>query len=223
MGVGSAWPQTKDPIQIGVAALERGHYATALRAWLPLANGGNAQAQTNVGYMHERGFGVPQSYVEAIRWYRLAAAQGLAEAQYNLGTLYYYGYGVKANSVEAVDWFRRAAKQRLPEAEYMLGMAYVKGVGAPRSETEGLMWLLRSAQQGYLSAQLMAAQTYLAIQRPDPFKAYVWSDIAAQRGNQDASLVRDYASFTLERDQIALAAEAAKRCQSTDYQDCPTD
>ncbi|MBM3398654.1 MAG: sel1 repeat family protein, partial [Betaproteobacteria bacterium] len=88
-------------LEIGVAALQRGHHATALRAWRAAADQGNVKAQTNIGYLHEHGLGVPQSYVEAMAWYRKAAAQNEPTAQFNIGTLYAYGYGVERNPREA--------------------------------------------------------------------------------------------------------------------------
>ena len=58
-----------DPVSIGVAAFNRGHWATAMRAWRPAAEQGNAMAQTNMGYLFEHGLGVQQSYVQAMEWY----------------------------------------------------------------------------------------------------------------------------------------------------------
>ena len=86
-----------DAFQAGLAALERGHYSTAMRAWLKLARAGAAEAQNNVGHLYEEGYGVSQSYAEAMVWYRQAADQELAEAQHNVGMLYYHGYGVAQN------------------------------------------------------------------------------------------------------------------------------
>ena len=77
--------------QDGVAAYERGDYATALREWRPLSVQGDAGAQFNLGVMykigrgvpqsdggpvHGKGQGVPQDYVQAHTWLNLAAAQG---------------------------------------------------------------------------------------------------------------------------------------------------
>ena len=228
LAVGSlAWAQASaqsNPVEAGVAALDRGHFATALRAWLTAARQGDAQAQNNVGYMYERGFGVPQSYVEALKWYHQAAAQGLAEAQFNIGTLYKYGYGVEPNPREANSWFRLAAKQELPQAQYLLGLAYSKGDGVPRSASMALKLWVAAANHGYLSAQLMAGHMYLsgdAEPKPDLFKAYVWGSVAADRGNVDAALVRDYASYKMDKDEIARAQAAAKVCRTSEYARCP--
>ena len=59
----------------GVAAFNRGDYATALREWRPLAEQGHADAQNNLGFMYDDGEGVPQDYVQALMWYNLAASK----------------------------------------------------------------------------------------------------------------------------------------------------
>ncbi len=59
----------------GLAAYERGDYATALEEWLPLAKGGNANAQYHLGFMYAVGQGVPKDDVEAHMWLSLAAAK----------------------------------------------------------------------------------------------------------------------------------------------------
>ena len=51
----------------GLAALARGDYATALRAWQPLAEQGDARAQFNLGLMYRKGEGVPQDYKAAVQ------------------------------------------------------------------------------------------------------------------------------------------------------------
>ncbi len=52
----------------GVAAYNRGDYATTLREWRPLAEQGNAKAQFFLGIMYDKGKGVPQDYAEAVGW-----------------------------------------------------------------------------------------------------------------------------------------------------------
>jgi uncharacterized protein len=76
------------PLEDWRAAYDRGDYATALRLIKPLATQGNADAQTNLGWMYENGQRVPKDDKEAVKWYRLAAAQGNAVAQSNLGVKY---------------------------------------------------------------------------------------------------------------------------------------
>ena len=79
------------------SALNEGDYATALQLFRPLANEGNvaarkavaiindyclkadkgnALAQFTLGFIYEKGLGVPQDYARAHMWFSLAAAQG---------------------------------------------------------------------------------------------------------------------------------------------------
>ena len=68
-----------EALEAGVEAMGRGHYATALRAFRNLAKTGDAQAENNIGYLYERGLGVPQDYGMALKWYKLAAVKALPE------------------------------------------------------------------------------------------------------------------------------------------------
>ncbi len=60
----------------GLAAYDRGDYATALRLWRPYAARGDMEAQYNLGGLYDQGLGMPQDHAEALKWYRLAAGQG---------------------------------------------------------------------------------------------------------------------------------------------------
>ena len=68
------------PLEDGLAAYQRGDYATAMSLWRPLADQGNTFAQYNVGWLYYDGRGVPQDYARAAAWYRKAARQGDASS-----------------------------------------------------------------------------------------------------------------------------------------------
>jgi TPR repeat protein len=69
------------PFKDGEAAYQSGDYETAVRLWRPLADRGDAGAQSNLGEMYANGRGVPQDYAQAVVWFRKAADQGDAGAQ----------------------------------------------------------------------------------------------------------------------------------------------
>jgi len=73
---GAAVPAVAGPLEDGLEAYEKGDYATALRLWRPLAEQGNADAQSNLGTMYYKGQGLTQDYVQAHMWWNLSAAQG---------------------------------------------------------------------------------------------------------------------------------------------------
>src|SRR5258708_32324707 len=59
--------------------------------------------------MYDKGQGVQQNYVEALKWYRLAAETGNSHAQDNLGLMYANGHGVQQDYVSAYMWLDVAA------------------------------------------------------------------------------------------------------------------
>jgi len=81
---GVATPAFAD-FQSGVEAVKRGDYATALREFRALADQGDTSAQTNLGLMYSKGWGVPPDDAQAAKWYMLAAERGQPTAQNNLG------------------------------------------------------------------------------------------------------------------------------------------
>ena len=83
---------------------------------MPLAEQGEAEAQYQLGMMHERGRGVPKDYKQALKWIRLTAEQGHAGAQYWLAVMYRNGLGVLKDSIQAYAWFNIAGANGDKEA-----------------------------------------------------------------------------------------------------------
>ena len=107
-------PATAGPVQAGIAAYNAHDFQTAARLLLPLAQHGNPQAQTYVGFMFHNGRGLPQNYVAAADWYRLASEQGVPVAQFNLGLMYDKGHGVPQDYVLAYKWLNVATARATP-------------------------------------------------------------------------------------------------------------
>ena len=62
--------------QKGADAYVRGDYATTLKEWTPLAEQGNARAQSNLGVMYAFGTGTLKDYIAAHMWGNIAAMNG---------------------------------------------------------------------------------------------------------------------------------------------------
>jgi hypothetical protein len=90
-------------------AHDRANYDTSLRVWLPLAEGGDARAQTYVGDIFAKGLGRAPDYVRASQWYEKAVAQNFRPAMFTLATLYDTGSGVARDPARASALYRRAA------------------------------------------------------------------------------------------------------------------
>jgi len=213
----------QENFEAGLAAKDRGHYATAIRAWRPLAEQGIAEAQNNLGHMYEEGLGVSQDYAEAMRWYRLAANSELPQAQYNIGLLYYFGYGVSQNAREALRWFRLAAAQELADSEYMIGRIFHQTEGFEPDFQEARRFYLMAARKGHADAQFMYAFMLQAGEGTDvsePLRAFVWSKLAEHNGKSDAQDIYNISALTLNDRQLAEAERLTQLCLSTNYQEC---
>jgi TPR repeat protein len=91
---------------------------------LAAAEGGDPQAQTDLGLNYMSGAGVPQDGFEGMRWLRKASEQGAAKAQLALGRIYLSGYDTVGQDLnEAQRWLGAAAAQGDPEAKKLLAEA----------------------------------------------------------------------------------------------------
>ncbi len=118
--LGSALPGLAGPFEDAKSAYDRRDYATVLQLLRPLADEGNARAQTLVGTLYGGGLGVPKDDAKAAQWYRKAAEQGHVDAQYLLGYVYQSGWGVAKDAATAMIWYRKAAAKGHARAQRAL-------------------------------------------------------------------------------------------------------
>lgn len=100
---------SEDPFDKAIHVYGCADYPKAFGMIVPLAEGGHALAQYQMGLMLEQGQGTPANLAEAYRWYKKAAEQGIADAYFALGQIYYRGVAVPKNLVQAYADFDVAA------------------------------------------------------------------------------------------------------------------
>ena len=132
----------------GLTAYQAGDYATALQRWKPLAEEGDASAQSKLGAMYDNGKGVPQEYNKAMKWYTRAAEQANADAQFSLGMMYHKGKGVLQDYNIATKWYKLAAEQGYAQAQFYLGVMYHRGAGVLQDNLYAHMWFDIAASLG---------------------------------------------------------------------------
>ncbi|MGA2776911.1 MAG: caspase family protein [Steroidobacteraceae bacterium] len=115
-------------------AYDRADLKSALGVWLAAAQGGDAEAQTNVAEIYERGLGGPPDLAAAVLWYQKAADQKYSRALFNLGTLYEQGIGVPQDKLKALNLYRQA--WGLPEDSVIYQSAARDEQEALRAELE---------------------------------------------------------------------------------------
>tara|TARA_B100000965_G_scaffold62180_1_gene48019 strand:+ start:609 stop:1301 length:693 start_codon:yes stop_codon:yes gene_type:complete len=186
--------------QAGVEAYKAGDYQTALAEWLPLAEAGNADAQFNVGLIHDGGQGVPRDYDKAVYWYRKAAEQGLAEAQYYLANMQIKGQGSKAPMTESCDWALKSAQGGYAPAQEAIALGYVHGdCGLPKDPWLAMEWAEKSAMQGDELGLVTVVEILLHLHRT---RAWAWMRIAEDIGHPKAPKLRALLEDHLTQGQI---------------------
>jgi len=184
LAVVSGWAGAQEALD----AFTRQDYATAFQELQPLAQHGDAAAQSLLGFLYANGYGVAQDYAQAVQWFRRAADQGHARAQFYLGSLYSAGHGVPQDVTQAAQWYRRAADQGEPRAQLGLGLLYAKGQGVPQDAAQAAQWLRRAAEQGLAPAQYSLGVLYAEGRGvpQDTNQAVQWYRRAAEQGDASA-------------------------------------
>lgn len=145
------------PIDDALQAVQRKDYAAAVRLLQPLAEGGDARAQVQLGTLHYHGHGVPENDALALQWYDRAARQGHAQAQYLLANLYAFGHAGVPEGHDAMrvaaQWYFEAARQGHMDAQYSLGLLFLAGSGVTQNAAEARKWFGRAARQGHADAR----------------------------------------------------------------------
>ena len=174
----------ENDLEDAIKMYERGEYKKAFPQFKKEASNNNAVAQTYLGLCYDKGLGVPQNYVEAVKWYTKAAEHGDARAQCSLGYCYYNGNGVPQNYAKAVKWYTKAAEQGDARAQCSLGVCYNNGNGVPQNYAKAVKWYTKAAEQGYAGAQFYLGVCYNnGLGVPQNYaEAVKWYTKAAEQG-----------------------------------------
>jgi hypothetical protein len=128
-------------------AIEAKRVADALAILRPLADTGNAHAQTRLGDAYMQGQGIPRDDAAAGRWYEKAALQGETGAQVKLAAMYMNGNGVLRNNNLAYVWYGTAARL---------------GSGTAKLEQEKIGPLLQPAERAQADKLIESAAARMA-------------------------------------------------------------
>jgi len=130
------------------ASHRKGDFAAALAALRPLAESGDARAQSLLGYMYARGEGVAKDYAEANRLFKLAADQGDSDGLFGLGLSHLAGNGVPMDEAKAVGLLRMAAEKGHRTSPFFLAYCLIEGRGTPVDIYNGMNWLNEARRRG---------------------------------------------------------------------------
>ncbi|MFD2236196.1 tetratricopeptide repeat protein [Aureimonas populi] len=186
-GSGMEFPASSDA---AFGAYQRGYYLSALRIAEPLANLGDAAAQTLMGELYLRGLGVTRNEAEAARWYRVAAEAGVAEAQFRLAMMLVDGIGVPADPAAARDLMKQAADADNPLAAFNYGQMLIQS-SPTGGFAEAAGYFRTAAEAGVSDAQYALSQLYAygqGVPEQSDVSARRWLHAAAVRGHETAQI-----------------------------------
>jgi TPR repeat protein len=123
----------------GLTAFNDGSYTRAQEAWVPLAEAGDARAQTGLGFMYYSGRGVPRDSVRAAEFFQRAAEQGEPTAQLFLALMHFKSDGVPMNAPLAMMWVELAMAGGQVEAFEWRGIIMQSMTEAERDEAWRLL------------------------------------------------------------------------------------
>lgn len=168
---------------------------------------GQVEAQFKLGQRFEKGAGVDQSDLEALKWYTQAAEQGHVEAALIVGFFHRHGRGTPRKISEAIKWYTKAAEAGNLIAASNLGRLLSAPAQPPKSEataevegladaqshetpvaqkrpqesprlSEAVRWYRVAAEGGVSGAQLRLARLYLSTRDSDTLGKHAPQDLS---------------------------------------------
>jgi len=132
---------------------DKKNYTEAIKWYRIAADQGDADAQYNIGFMYDNGYGVKRDSETAVKWYQKAVKQGNPRGQFKLGCHYLWSSGVTKNPNEGVKLIRIAAEKGYAKAQSYFGDMYRIGSYVTKDLQEALKWYRKAADQGDAPAQ----------------------------------------------------------------------
>ena len=195
----------------GLAAYGKADYATAVKELTPVAQRGDAKAQTTLGKIYGLGQGVPKDSRASAEWFLKAAEQGVAEAQSVLGYMYLIGDGAPQSNGKALDWMTKAANQGDVMAQYNLGVMY-GGKGVKAEPAKAAQWMRKAAEQGHKYALNSLASMYQEGNgvAKDPVLAHMLYGLSGKAGHVPALTSQKNLAAKMSSAQVKEANELTK-------------
>jgi TPR repeat protein len=121
------------------------NYKRAFTLYSDLANKGDADAQTSLGFMYQNGQGTVKDIESALLWYEKAAKQKQPYALFNLA-LHQMNNG---DQFQAHALFLESAVLEVPPAQYEVALMLERGLGCLQNYSEAAFWYEEAAKRGH--------------------------------------------------------------------------
>ena len=106
---------------------------------------GSPEAEMELGWRYEGGYGVPQDFKQAFYWYDQSAKHHYAKGARALGGLYFFGKGVRQDYSMALPLYEVGGWAGDHLAQYQLGYMYEHGLGVQADLNSAFQWYAKAA------------------------------------------------------------------------------
>lgn len=147
----------------------------------------SAEAQNELGKMHERGVSPDQgSKPDPLLSLDYWTSSGMSRVEFDR----LYEDGVVKDSGTAADWYQKSAAQNHAEGKFNLGRMYARGEGVPKDTARAIGLYEEAAALGSSNAQFSLAVRYDSGQdvEKDPSRALELYKKSAAQGHANAQL-----------------------------------
>ncbi|WP_288107418.1 tetratricopeptide repeat protein [Limnobacter sp.] len=173
-----AWAQSVPPggvtkVQpiITPDALKGGQSTPPLAGFERAAEGGDANAQYQMGMAYLQGDVVKKDLAQAAQWFAMAADQGEDRAQVRLGYLLEFGRGVKRNAAASAQLYEQSALQGNTEAQARYAQCLERGSGVKKDLTKAYAFYLLGDRGGNEQANKAVKRLALTLTEAQKGKA----------------------------------------------------
>jgi len=134
-------------------AYNKQDFETAFELYKELADAGDSDAQTSLGFMYQNAQGCQKDEAKAVEFYTKAAEAKQPYALFNLAILYMNGLcGLKHDQFKAFELHLEAATREVPPAMYEVALMLERGIGCEQNFSEAAFWYEEGAKRGHLES-----------------------------------------------------------------------
>jgi TPR repeat protein len=128
-------------------------YERAFGIYEELANSGNVEAQTSLGFLYQNAIGVDKDEKKACKLYESASKTKYPMACYNLSLIYKDGIdGIEPNQFRAHELMLDAAIGEIPQAMFEVALMLESGLGCVQNYSEAAFWYEEAAKRAHVEA-----------------------------------------------------------------------
>lgn len=170
-----------------------------------------AEAFEKIGDMYQKGDELPQSFDDAIRWYRKASQKGGSPVQIKLANLLLKEKDVTSQYAEVRSLCEKAANLQSSSGNYCLGLLYEQGWGVEKNPAQAVQWFNKAANLGDVLALLKLGQMYWDGEgvKQDKISAYEFICLASTSDLTEAKIKRANLEKELSPKEIKKAKAKA--------------